>query len=263
MSGAAWSWGLSAVAHVAFVAAAFVWPVTPELGPEWDEAALRLAVIERPEIVVAYVPPEPEPEPAVEAASVDAGGAVGAAEVREVAPAPVKRPKVREAAPVVVERTEEAAAPIAAPVESASLEPAEPVAVAVVTPAEPVVPVGRERGDGVGGGGAQGEPVGIGGGVDRAGLLKAYRRSIYTAVDSRKQYPALARRARLSGVVHVAVVVDGGGQILEVRVERSSGHELLDEAACEAVRGLGKMPSPPEGLVWTRQKIVIPVKYVS
>jgi protein TonB len=116
-----------------------------------------------------------------------------------------------------------------------------------------------ERSDG--GGGGEG-PVGIGGGEDRAGLLKEYRRAIYKAVDGRKQYPALARRARLSGVVHVAVVVDGAGKILEVSVERSSGHEVLDEAACEVVRGMGAIPAPPVGLAWTRQKIVIPVKYL-
>jgi periplasmic protein TonB len=266
MSEQAWSWGISGFVHVAFMVAAFAWPVAPEPEPLWQEVELRAVVMERLEIPAPYIAPEPEPEPEEEASSEAAGGE--RAEASAPAPEPerppervkVRRAKVREAAPVVVERTEEAAAPVAAPVEAAPIAPVDAVAMVNVStppPARRYGPKGSE-----GGGGAQGEPVGVGGGVDREGLLKAYRRALYKAVDGRKQYPAMARRARLSGVVHVSVVVDGQGKILEVGVERSSGHALLDEAACEAVRGLGAMPAPPDGLEWARQKIVIPVKYV-
>lgn len=48
-------------------------------------------------------------------------------------------------------------------------------------------------------------------------------------------YPAAAKRARAQGVVHVRVLVDVDGMPRDVRVERSSGFDALDKAACDAV----------------------------
>lgn len=49
-------------------------------------------------------------------------------------------------------------------------------------------------------------------------------------------YPAAAKRARAQGVVHVRALVDVEGKPQETTVARTSGYELLDRAACEAVR---------------------------
>ena len=50
-------------------------------------------------------------------------------------------------------------------------------------------------------------------------------------------YPPAARRARAQGLVHVRALVDVDGRASEVSVARSSGFDLLDRAACDAVRG--------------------------
>ncbi|HXC60104.1 MAG TPA: energy transducer TonB [Steroidobacteraceae bacterium] len=49
-------------------------------------------------------------------------------------------------------------------------------------------------------------------------------------------YPPAARRARAQGLVHVRAVVAVDGRASEVSVARSSGFDLLDRAACDAVR---------------------------
>lgn len=49
-------------------------------------------------------------------------------------------------------------------------------------------------------------------------------------------YPAAAKQARASGTVQVRAVVETDGRVREVRVDRSSGHTLLDKAALEAMR---------------------------
>lgn len=49
-------------------------------------------------------------------------------------------------------------------------------------------------------------------------------------------YPPEARRARATGTVQVRALVEVDGQVRDVRVHRSSGHSLLDRAACESVR---------------------------
>jgi protein TonB len=52
----------------------------------------------------------------------------------------------------------------------------------------------------------------------------------------RPVYPLAAKRARAQGLVHVRALVDVEGRAQEATVARSSGFELLDHAACEAVR---------------------------
>ncbi len=50
-------------------------------------------------------------------------------------------------------------------------------------------------------------------------------------------YPWLARRRGWQGVVAIFVHVDSAGAVTAAAVARSSGHEVLDQAALEAVRG--------------------------
>jgi len=49
-------------------------------------------------------------------------------------------------------------------------------------------------------------------------------------------YPAAAKRARAQGLVYVRALVDVEGRPQEATVARSSGFDLLDRAACDAVR---------------------------
>ncbi len=48
--------------------------------------------------------------------------------------------------------------------------------------------------------------------------------------------PDAAIRQRLTGTGVYAIDVDAGGQIGDVRVVRSAGHKILDDAAVEALR---------------------------
>jgi periplasmic protein TonB len=50
------------------------------------------------------------------------------------------------------------------------------------------------------------------------------------------RYPQAALAARREGSVGLRVLVDEGGRVVEVIVERSSGFAPFDEAACSAVR---------------------------
>lgn len=49
-------------------------------------------------------------------------------------------------------------------------------------------------------------------------------------------YPELARRRHEQGLVLLAVKVTAQGQVVDVKIKKSSGYILLDEAALEAVR---------------------------
>lgn len=55
-------------------------------------------------------------------------------------------------------------------------------------------------------------------------------------------YPLEAVDRGLQGEVLVLVILDTSGQVVGARVEQSSGHALLDEAALNAVRSLRALP---------------------
>lgn len=50
------------------------------------------------------------------------------------------------------------------------------------------------------------------------------------------RYPPLSRRMKEQGLVVVRVLIGADGRAAEVSVQRSSGYDRLDAAACEAVR---------------------------
>lgn len=77
---------------------------------------------------------------------------------------------------------------------------------------------------------------------------------------TRPAYPEVARRQGLEGTVVLAVKVLADGRTGEVRVKRSSGDSLLDEAAVAAARNwrfLPAMQGPRPMEAWAE----VPVKF--
>jgi protein TonB len=57
------------------------------------------------------------------------------------------------------------------------------------------------------------------------------------------RYPAIARKMRLQGVAIIRVMVTTEGRPNSVRLEKSSGARMLDEAALEAVQHWSFVPA--------------------
>ena len=100
---------------------------------------------------------------------------------------------------------------------------------------------GRAAGAGGGGALALATP-GDGGGVpaEYGPYLARVRRRVQEALV----YPLAARRRGLAGSVEVEVLIDASGAVASSRIVASSSHELLDDAALEAIRSLDPLPLP-------------------
>ncbi len=98
-------------------------------------------------------------------------------------------------------------------------------------------------------------------GPDIAGIRRGYIGRLSKYFRRIQRYPRRARRAGLEGTVLLEIVLNDAGRIIEIRVARSSGHRILDEAAQEAVAALGTVPSPPGELLWRSQAVQIPFEY--
>jgi protein TonB len=74
------------------------------------------------------------------------------------------------------------------------------------------------------------------------------------------EYPRMARRRGLEGVVTIEAKVDPNGRVAELRLFASSGHSLLDKAALKAVRGWKFSPGTVGGRaqsMWVK----VPVRF--
>ena len=61
--------------------------------------------------------------------------------------------------------------------------------------------------------------------------------------NPKPEYPTFARRMRMEGMVMLKVLVSRQGTALKVEVAHSSGYEILDKAAAEAVRNWRFVPA--------------------
>ncbi|HJL16533.1 MAG TPA: energy transducer TonB [Sandaracinaceae bacterium LLY-WYZ-13_1] len=96
----------------------------------------------------------------------------------------------------------------------------------------------------------------------RRRLLGYMRSTLWSFVNGRIDYPLAARREHLEGVVVLRIRLAHDGRLLEVRLSRSSGHDMLDRAALASVERLESMPAPPDSIPWDDDReLPLPVTY--
>jgi protein TonB len=81
--------------------------------------------------------------------------------------------------------------------------------------------------------------------VDEVALIRAYLTKVRDLLEKEKHYPLIAQRLGISGVVVVSFVIMADGRFDQVKVVSSSGSDLLDGTAVDAVYALsGKIKRP-------------------
>lgn len=81
--------------------------------------------------------------------------------------------------------------------------------------------------------------------ADRRRARRGYVHQVEELVRTHTRYPRAASREGLQGRVELALRIGEDGRILAIRVASTSGHGILDDAALDAAREIGRVPSPP------------------
>jgi protein TonB len=230
----------------------------------------------------AATSPRPAPAPRVSPAETTPPPAPASPPaVPEPVPAVVESPPVPLPSPTVVapSPTVESAAPrLAGPPseppaggkDGVPAAPGESSAGGQAGPAAGAATASSDRGSGGGGipgagGGDSALALAIPGGTGRGdtaeydGYYALVRRRIVEALT----YPPAARRRRLTGTVQVELEIQPSGVISRVEIVASSSHRVLDDAAVDTVRGVGRVPFPPNvrpRLLLMRQPIVFELR---
>ncbi len=82
-------------------------------------------------------------------------------------------------------------------------------------------------------------------GEDNGKAGQDYLAQIRTRIERHKRYPARARIRQLQGEVTIRFVITPTGDTQDLVVSKSSGREVLDQAALKAVRDASPFPEPP------------------
>jgi protein TonB len=96
--------------------------------------------------------------------------------------------------------------------------------------------------------------------IDRK-ALDAYGRKLSEIAGKQASYPKKLQNLGLGGTTIVKVRIGGDSKILDVTIDTSSGHLLLDEEAIRAVRKAKPLPMLPEGLRGRGSIVTIPFHF--
>ncbi|WP_346896681.1 energy transducer TonB [uncultured Roseibium sp.] len=88
-----------------------------------------------------------------------------------------------------------------------------------------------------------------------------YNGKVLVKLRRAKRYPSQARRNNLRGTVTVRFTVARSGAVSGVRLARSSGHTILDQAALEMVHRASPMPKVPDDIRGSKLSFTVPVRF--
>jgi protein TonB len=142
---------------------------------------------------------------------------------RQAAAAPASEPSVSRPEPTVSRPVDTPAAPsVSEPVASSTHAESAPPVASLPNPAAHEAPIQTAKA------GAPGPEVK----TDHRWLAE----SLWRRVAELKRYPSSARLNGQEGKVVLKAVIRSDGHLIEVTVQKSSGHQILDAAAIEAVK---------------------------
>ncbi len=88
-----------------------------------------------------------------------------------------------------------------------------------------------------------------------------YARIVQRRVLDNLVYPDAGRQAGLQGVVKLSLRISYDGTLLETKIEKSSGNELLDNNALKTIEGIATYPPFPPAVEEKELWIDIPINY--
>lgn len=90
--------------------------------------------------------------------------------------------------------------------------------------------------------------------VSNASNEGAFLHDVRNRIERKKVYPTKAKALGMSGVVELVYVIDRSGRLISVEISKSSGFDLLDQAALRAVRDATFAAMPEDAWLGETQK---------
>ena len=79
-----------------------------------------------------------------------------------------------------------------------------------------------------------------------ADILQKFLSTVRKRIESKKKYPIAAQKAEIEGYTTIKMTILKDGRLEKAEITKSSGHEILDNAALQSVRNAEPFPPIPE-----------------
>ena len=86
------------------------------------------------------------------------------------------------------------------------------------------------------------------------------RASVLELIAKQLKYPAIARRKGWQGIVQLELHIEPDGRISRLRIDKTSGYPVLDNAAAQALQ-LASLPHARQWLNGQAVDLIVPVEY--
>lgn len=93
--------------------------------------------------------------------------------------------------------------------------------------------------------------------------LSVYKAELRAMIDKNKYYPAISKRLGQTGTVVVAFTLLEDGHIIDVKLEKPSRYDRLNDSALEAVKKVERFKPIPKEVGETKMAIKVPVKFIT
>jgi protein TonB len=94
----------------------------------------------------------------------------------------------------------------------------------------------------------------------RQEVERQLRTSVLELIAKQLKYPAIARRKGWQGIVQLELHIEPDGRISRLRIDRTSGYPVLDNAAAKALQ-FASLPQARQWLGGQAVDLIIPVEY--
>tara|TARA_R110001592_G_scaffold81299_5_gene241404 strand:- start:14855 stop:15673 length:819 start_codon:yes stop_codon:yes gene_type:complete len=98
-------------------------------------------------------------------------------------------------------------------------------------------------------------------GGGQAGAAADYMSVLQAWLEKHKEYPRSARLRRIEGAVLLYFAIDRDGRLLAYRIERSSGHRMLDTETIAMINRAQPLPPIPADMSRDKLEVVVPVQF--
>ena len=221
-------WGLSAGFVLAVHAGILVSVLALDTPPPAAELP-SLILIDLAPLPASPPPPEPLPE------------------LEPIAEEPPPPPEVEPSPPMEPEVPLPVVTPPKAPqVKPPQIKPQPKPAVTRPRPPEPIEPAPEPAP----------RPV-----ASQSNAMPTFQQRLLRHLDQNKRYPQASQRRRQQGTALLRFTMDAEGSVLSFRLEKSSGHEPLDEEVLAMIKRAEPLPKIPADLGRDRLELVVPVQF--
>lgn len=97
--------------------------------------------------------------------------------------------------------------------------------------------------------------------ASQSDVMPTFQQRLLRHLDQNKRYPQTSQRRRQQGTAMLRFTMDAEGNVLSFRLEKTSGHEALDEEVLAMIKRAEPLPKIPADLGRDRLELVVPVQF--